>query len=178
MTRCLGSSTRRNTGTYSTPTRRARWHAYGSPRSIDLPVYHGTSDATLLKGVGHLQGTSLSMGGDGTRAVLTGHRGLANATMFTHLDQVKVGDTFSVDALGEVFTYRVFDYEVVNAHDTEEIRAVPGKDLMTLITCTPLGVHMHRIIVTGERVTPTPPRISTLRTNAPRYRVSPGASGG
>lgn len=124
--------------------------------NLDLPVYHGTSDATLLKGVGHLQGTSLPVGGEGTRAVLTGHRGLANATMFTHLDQVEVGDTFSVDVLGEVFTYRVFDYKVVSPNDTEEIRALPGKDLMTLITCTPLGVNTHRILVTGERVTPTP----------------------
>lgn len=123
---------------------------------LDLPVYHGTSDATLLKGVGHLQGTSLPVGGEGTRAILTGHRGLANATMFTHLDQVKVGDTFSVDVLGETLTYRVFDYKVVSPHETEEIRAVPGKDLMTLITCTPLGVNTHRILVTGERVTPTP----------------------
>ncbi|MFF8817709.1 class C sortase [Leucobacter sp. NPDC015123] len=123
---------------------------------LDLPVYHGTSDATLLKGVGHLQGTSLPVGGEGTRSVLTGHRGLANATMFTHLDRVEVGNTFSVEVLGEVLTYRVFDYKVVSPNDTEEIRAVPGKDLMTLITCTPLGVNTHRILVTGERVTPTP----------------------
>ncbi|WP_087014054.1 class C sortase [Leucobacter sp. 7(1)] len=123
---------------------------------LDLPVYHGTSDATLLKGVGHLQGTSLPTGGEGTRSVLTGHRGLANATMFTNLDRVKKGDTFSVEVLGEVFTYRVFDLKVVAPEDTEEIRAVPGKDLMTLITCTPLGVNTHRILVTGERVTPTP----------------------
>lgn len=88
--------------------------------------------------------------------MLTGHQGLANATMFTHLDQVKVGDTFSVDVLGEVFTYRVFDYTVASPHDTEEIRAVPGKDFMTRITCTPLGFNTHRILVTGERVRPTP----------------------
>lgn len=123
---------------------------------LDLPVYHGTSDATLLKGVGHLQGTSLPVGGEGTRSVLTGHRGLANATMFTNLDRVKEGDTFSVEVLGEVFTYRVLDLKVVAPEETEEIRAVPGKDLMTLITCTPLGVNTHRILVTGERVTPTP----------------------
>lgn len=124
--------------------------------SLDLPVYHGTSDATLLKGVGHLQGTSLPVGGEGTRSVLTGHRGLANATMFSNLDRVKTGDTFSVEVLGEVFTYRVFESKVVEPEDTEEIRAVAGKDLMTLITCTPLGVNTHRILVTGERVSPTP----------------------
>lgn len=123
---------------------------------LDLPVYHGTSDATLLKGVGHLQGTSLPVGGAGTRSVLTGHRGLANATMFTNLDRVAKGDTFSVEVLGEVFTYRVFDIKVVKPEDTEQIRTVPGEDLMTLITCTPLGVNTHRILVTGERVSPTP----------------------
>lgn len=106
--------------------------------------------------MGHLQGTSLPVGRPGTRAVLTGHRGLANATVFTPLDKVKVGDTFSVDVLGEVFTYRVFDYTVASLHDTEEIRAVPDKDLMTLITCTPLGVNTQRILATGERVTPAP----------------------
>lgn len=123
---------------------------------LDLPVYHGTSDATLLKGVGHLQGTSLPVGGAGTRSVLTGHRGLANATMFTNLNHVKKGDLFSVEVLGEVFTYRVFSINVVAPEDTEEIRAVPGRDLMTLITCTPLGVNTHRILITGERVDPTP----------------------
>lgn len=123
---------------------------------LDLPVYHGTSDATLLKGVGHLEGTSLPVGGKGTRSVLTGHRGLANATMFTNLDAVKKGDIFSVEVLGQVFSYKVSQIQVVEPDDSEEIRAVPGKDLMTLVTCTPLGINTHRILVTGERVTPTP----------------------
>lgn len=123
---------------------------------LDLPVYHGTSDATLLRGIGHLQGTSLPVGGEGTRAVLTGHRGLANATMFSHLNRVEVGDTFTVEVLDQVYAYRVFETKVVEPHETEEIRAVPGRDLMTLITCTPLGVNTHRILVTGERIDPTP----------------------
>lgn len=123
---------------------------------LDLPVYHGTADATLLRGVGHLQGTSLPVGGEGTRAVLTGHRGLADATMFTNLNRVKEGDVFSVSVLGEVFSYRVFEILTVAPEDTEEIRAVPGRDLMTLITCTPLGVNTHRILVTGERIDPAP----------------------
>lgn len=132
---------------------------------LDLPVYHGTSDATLLKGVGHLQGTSLPVGGDGTRAVLTGHRGLANATMFTNLDRVKEGDTFSVRVLNTVLSYRVFKIEVVSPDATEEIRPVPGRDLMTLITCTPLGINSHRILITGERVTPTPgPDIAAMES--------------
>ncbi|MBK0422058.1 class C sortase [Leucobacter sp. CSA2] len=123
---------------------------------LDLPVYHGTSDETLLKGIGHLQGTSLPVGGPGTRSVLTGHRGLASAEMFTRLDEVKKGDTFSVEVLGEVFTYRVNQIDVVAPDATEEIRPVAGEDLMTLVTCTPLGINSHRILVTGKRVVPTP----------------------
>ena len=123
---------------------------------LDLPVYHGTGEDTLLKGVGHLQGTSLPVGGQGTRSVLTGHRGLASATMFTNLDKVKIGDTFTTEVMGEVFAYRVFDIKVIDPQDTEEIRAVPGRDLVTLVTCTPLGVNSHRIVITGERVDPTP----------------------
>lgn len=123
---------------------------------LDLPIYHGTDEDTLLNGVGHLQGTSLPVGGEGTRSVLTGHRGLAAATMFTNLDKVKIGDTFSTEVMGEVFTYRVFDIKVIDPKDTEEILAVPGRDLMTLITCTPLGINSHRIVITGERVIPTP----------------------
>lgn len=123
---------------------------------VDLPVYHGANDDTLSRGVGHLEGTSLPVGGMGTRSVLTAHRGLANATMFTNLDRVQRGDTFTVEVLGEVLTYRVFETQVVKPEDTESIRAVPGKDLITLVTCTPLGINTHRILVTGERITPTP----------------------
>lgn len=123
---------------------------------LDLPVYHGTSDATLLKGIGHLQGTSLPIGGEGTRSVMTGHRGLANATMFTNLDRVKQGDLFSVEVLGRVLSYEVTEIQVVDPDQTEEIRTVPGRDLMTLVTCTPLGINSHRILLTGERVEPTP----------------------
>ena len=123
---------------------------------LDLPVYHGTSEATLQKGVGHLQGTSLPVGGEGTRSVLTGHRGLANATMFTHLNRVKKNDRFNVEVLGEVFTYEVVEIQVVDPDETEEIEPQAGRDLMTLVTCTPLGINTQRILITGERVFPTP----------------------
>ncbi|WP_185731939.1 class C sortase [Actinomyces bowdenii] len=123
---------------------------------LDLPVYHGTSDETLLKGLGHLEGTSLPVGGPGTRSVVTGHRGLADATMFTHLDRVGEGDTFSMEVFGEVLVYRVIETRVVNPDETEALRAQEGRDLMTLVTCTPLGINTHRILVTGERVFPTP----------------------
>ncbi|AWE41459.1 hypothetical protein DDD63_00285 [Actinobaculum sp. 313] len=123
---------------------------------LDLPVYHGTSDQTLLKGVGHLEGTSLPVGGESTRSVLTGHRGLAQATMFTNLDRLKVGDTFTIEIFDEVLTYRIYDKKVVEPTETEALRVEEGRDLVTLVTCTPLGINTHRILVTGERVYPTP----------------------
>lgn len=123
---------------------------------IDLPVYHGTSDETLDVGVGHLEGTSLPVGGVGTRAVLTAHRGLAHATMFNNLDKAAVGETLVIEVLGEVLSYRVTEIKVIAPEDTEELFAVPTKDLVTLVTCTPLGINSHRIIVTAERITPTP----------------------
>lgn len=123
---------------------------------VDLPVYHGTSDDTLLKGVGHLQGTSLPVGGADTHAVLTAHRGLASAAMFTDLNLVKIGDTFSISVLDEVLTYRVISSIVVDPDQTESLRPVAGKDLVTLVTCTPLGINSQRILLTAERVHPTP----------------------
>ncbi|MGM7698028.1 class C sortase [Microbacterium sp. A84] len=119
---------------------------------VDLPIYHGTSDDVLLKGVGHLEGSHLPVGGEGAHAVLTAHRGLANATMFTNLDGVEVGDQFTVEVFGEVLTYEVRTKEVIDPADTGTLRAEPGSDLVTLITCTPLGINSHRIVVTGERV--------------------------
>ncbi|MDP9806497.1 sortase A [Trueperella bonasi] len=123
---------------------------------VDIPVYHGTEEDTLLKGAGHLEGTAFPVGGESTRSVITAHRGLANATMFTNLDKVVKGDTFVIEVFGETFTYSVIDIQVVPPEATEEIQIVPGEDLVTLITCTPLGINTHRILVTGERVIPTP----------------------
>ncbi len=125
---------------------------------IDLPIYHGTSDDTLLRGLGHLEGTSLPVGGQGQRTVITGHRGLAEARMFTDLDKVELGDTFTFEVFGEVLTYSVIDKKVVEPEETEALRADPGRDLATLVTCTPLGINTHRILITGERVYPTPQR--------------------
>ena len=124
--------------------------------SLDLPVYHGTADDTLLKGLGRLGGTSLPVGGEGTRSVITGHRGLAEATMFTHLDKVKDGDSLIIEVFGEVLTYRVTSTKVVEPEETEALRTEAGKDLLTLVTCTPLGINTHRILLTGERIYPTP----------------------
>lgn len=123
---------------------------------VDLPVYHGTDDATLLRGAGHLEGTSLPVGGESTHAVITAHRGLADATMFTDLDKVVEGDTVTITVFGEVLTYRVVETRVVQPEETETLRQVAGEDLLTLVTCTPLGINTQRMLVTAERVTPTP----------------------
>lgn len=105
--------------------------------AIDLPIYHGTSDATLERGVGHLEGTSLPVGGLGTRSVLTAHRGLPTATLFSDLNKSAVGDTFTVSVLDQVLTYQVIETKVIEPSDTEEIFADRDRDLITLITCTP-----------------------------------------
>ena len=123
---------------------------------VDLPIYHGTDDAVLARGAGHLEGSHLPIGGPGTRSVITAHRGLADAAMFTDLDRVEVGDGFTVAVFGEVLSYRVTAVEVIDPESTSTLRAIPGEDLVTLITCTPLGINTQRIVVTGERVTPTP----------------------
>ncbi|MCH4249553.1 MAG: class C sortase [Microbacteriaceae bacterium] len=122
--------------------------------AVDLPVYHGTSDSTLLRGVGHLEGTSLPVGGTGTHSVLTGHRGLASARMFTDLNRLKRGDTFTITVFGKVLEYRIVKKQVVDPDQTASLRPVHGKDLVTLVTCTPLGINSQRILVTGERVQP------------------------
>lgn len=126
-----------------------------SKADVDLPIYHGTSESVLLQGAGHLEGSHLPIGGEGTHSVITAHRGLANSTMFTNLNRVEIGDTFTAEVFGEVLTYRVNETKVVQPGDTDVLLAVPGEDLVTLITCTPLGINSHRIIVTGERI-PTP----------------------
>lgn len=123
---------------------------------VDLPIYHGADDDTLARGAGHLEGTSLPVGGRSTRTVITAHRGLAEAELFTRLNEVRKGDTFVLQVFGRTLTYRVITTQVVEPSDSAAVRAVPGKDLATLVTCTPLGINTHRILVTGERIIPTP----------------------
>lgn len=123
---------------------------------VDLPIYRGTDDATLLRGAGHLEGTHLPVGGESTHSAITAHRGLAHARMFTDLDKVGVGDSFSLVTLGETYSYQIIETRVVEPHESDALRTVEGRDLVTLVTCTPLGINSHRILVTGERITPTP----------------------
>ncbi|WP_413317563.1 class C sortase [Agrococcus sp. 1P02AA] len=123
--------------------------------AVDLPVYHGTDEATLRRGIGHLLGSALPVGSPGGHAVLTGHRGLPESTLFTDLDQVQVGEVFEVEVYGETQTYRVRQVQVIDPGDTELLLPEIGSDLVSLVTCTPLGINSHRIIVTGERI-PSP----------------------
>lgn len=123
---------------------------------VDLPIYHGTSDATLEKGVGHLEGTSLPVGGESQHSVLTAHRGLPSATLFDDLGEVKVGETFTIEVFGEVLTYKVIETQTIEPEQTQALVPRFGEDLVTLVTCTPLGINTHRYLVTAERVTPTP----------------------
>lgn len=118
---------------------------------VNLPVYHGTRTETLERGVGHLFGTDLPVGGEGTHAVLTGHSGLQTATLFDNLVDVKIGDSIYLDVYGEKLRYVVYDTEVVLPEEADSLGQQPGRDLLTLITCTPYGVNSHRLLVHAER---------------------------
>lgn len=131
---------------------------------VDLPVLHDTTEESLDLGAGHLYGSSLPVGGRGTHAVLAGHSGMASATLFDHLPELTVGDRFFLDVYGETLTYRVDDLEVVLPGDLDSLTRAPGKDYVTLVTCTPVHVNSHRLLVRGRRV-PTP--VAAARTTAP-----------
>lgn len=119
--------------------------------SVDLPIYHGTSESALASGAGHLYGSSLPVGGESTHSVITGHRGMVEAMMFTRLDEMKVGDYFYIDVMGETLSYRVDRIEVIEPDDTSRLKTVEGEDRVTLMTCTPYGVNTHRLLVSGVR---------------------------
>ena len=124
--------------------------------SVNLPIYHGTSEATLAKGVGHLEGSSMPTGGIGTHTVFTGHSGLVNAKLFTDLEELQEGDRFFVKILDKTLAYEIDRLLVVEPEDTTELRRVADKDYCTLVTCTPYGVNTHRLLVRGHRVDYTP----------------------
>ncbi len=119
---------------------------------VNLPIYHGTDSETLERGIGHLLGSSLPIGGASTHSVLSGHSGLAGQKMFTDLLQVKKGDVFYLHVLGETLAYQVVSLNTVLPYDTSLLGITPDADLCTLITCTPLAVNTHRLLVTGERI--------------------------
>ena len=123
---------------------------------VKLPIYHGTKEDTLARGAGHLYGTDLPVGGKGRHTVITAHTGLPNATMFDSLTDLKKGDYFYLDVQGETLRYKVFRINVVDPHDISLLQREKGRDLATLLTCTPYGVNSHRLLVTGYRVLPDP----------------------
>ena len=119
---------------------------------VELPILHGTSDATLDKGVGHLIGTSLPIGGYGTHCVLTGHSGLAGTRMFSDLDQLEAGDVFYIRVLDETHAFMIMDINTVLPEDTSLLSLDQQRESVTLVTCTPFGVNTHRLLVRGERI--------------------------
>lgn len=123
--------------------------------NVSLPIYHGTGEAVLQSGAGHLEGSSLPVGGKGTHSVLSGHRGLPSAMLFTNIDQMVIGDTFTVRVLREVLTYEVDEIKTVLPNEVNAVRIEEGQDYCTLLTCTPYGVNSHRLLVRGHRI-PTP----------------------
>lgn len=120
--------------------------------SVRLPIYHGTSEEVLEQGVGHVESTALPIGGPFTHAVLTGHRGLPSAKLFTSLDQLEIGDRFYIHVLDQVLAYEVDAINTVLPNELQQLRAIEGRDLVTLVTCTPYGVNTHRLLVRGTRV--------------------------
>ncbi len=119
---------------------------------LRLPVYHGTTQEVLSEGIGHLEGSSLPIGGEDTHCVLTGHRGLPRAKLFVRLDELERGDFFSLESCGKEMGYKVKDIEVIEPQDVEKLKISPGRDLVSLVTCTPYGINTNRLVVTGERV--------------------------
>lgn len=140
---------------------------------VDLPVFHGTGEETLAKGVGHLFGSALPVGGTDTHSVLTTHSGLVDATLFTHLEKLAEGDVFSVTVLDEHLHYRVDEISAVKPSDTLALRPEPGRDLLTLVTCTPIGVNSHRLLVRGERIE-SPPTVEEEDVELGAGSPSPG----
>ena len=139
---------------------------------VTLPIYHGTDEAVLQIAVGHLEWTSLPVGGESTHCVLSGHRGLPSARLFTDLDKLTVGDRFLFRVLDEVLTYEVDQILIVEPYDTDALRIEPGKDLCTLVTCTPYGINTHRLLVRGHRVE-NEREAQTVRVTSDAIQIEP-----
>ena len=120
--------------------------------SVNLPIYHGTENDSLERGIGHLLGSSLPVGGESTHTILSGHSGMASQKMFTDLEQLTAGDVFYLHVLDETLAYQVVEINTVLPYNTSLLGIVPGEDLCTLVTCTPYGVNTHRLLVRGSRI--------------------------
>lgn len=139
---------------------------------IQLPIYHGTSPEVLNIAVGHLEGSTLPIGGDSTHAVLSAHRGLPSAKLFSDLDKLVVGDVFTVTVLNEVLTYEVDRIVIVEPHEVNNLEITSGKDYVTLLTCTPYGVNTHRLLVRGKRIETAAPEL-IVRVSSDAVQIEP-----
>ena len=139
---------------------------------VSLPIYHGVEEAVLQIAVGHIPGSSLPIGGESTHSVLSGHRGLPSARLFTDLDKLMVGDTFLIHVLDEVLTYEVDQILIVEPYDLSSLEIAPGEDLVTLVTCTPYGINTHRLLVRGHRIE-TAKQAKTIRVPADAVQIDP-----
>ena len=119
---------------------------------VELPIYHGTSDDVLNRGVGHLEGSSLPVGGENTHSIMSAHRGLPSSKLFTDLDRMEIGDTFQIIILDQVLTYQVDFIKVIEPTDVSDLQIIEGGDYCTLFTCTPYGINTHRLLVRGVRI--------------------------
>ncbi|WP_159544157.1 class C sortase [Streptococcus halichoeri] len=120
--------------------------------NVRLPLYHGTNDKVLQTSIGHIEGSSLPIGGQSTHAILSGHRGLPSSRLFSDLDKLKIGDRWTVSILNHSYSYEVDQIRIVRPNDLRDLQIVKGKDYQTLVTCTPYGVNTHRLLVRGHRV--------------------------
>ena len=139
---------------------------------VTLPVYHGTDESVLQVAIGHLDWTSLPVGGEGSHCVVSGHRGLPSARLFTDLDKVEIGDLILFRILDEVLTYEVDQILIVEPHETDDLLIQPGMDLCTLVTCTPYGINSHRMLVRGHRVE-NQAAARVVRVTADAIRIEP-----
>lgn len=119
---------------------------------VKMPIYHGTGEELLQVAIGHVEGSSLPVGGQGTHSVVSGHRGLPSAKLFSDLDQMAIGDVFQIHVLGQILAYQVDQIVVVLPDDVKDLKTVQGKDYCTLVTCTPYGINSHRLLIRGIRV--------------------------
>ncbi len=150
---------------------------------VDMPIYHGISNQAMTTGAGHMPNTSLPIGGEDTHCVISSHSGLASYRGFTDLPDMQIGDLFYVDVLGETLTYEVIRVQTVLPHEIETVQAEPGQDLFSLVTCVPICVNTHRLVVTGSRVqdapaavtSPTEPTAEAIDADKGRDQAQPEA---
>lgn len=139
---------------------------------VSLPIYHGVDEAVLQIAVGHIEGSSLPVGGEGTHCVISGHRGLPSAKLFTNLDEMEEGDLFMMRVLDETLTYEVDQIRIVEPEDLSALEIEEGKDLCTLVTCTPYGINSHRLLVRGHRVE-NMESANSIRVTADAMQIDP-----